>query len=78
MSYSMPSEHESKITIEGVEIALGFPDKFSYQWIGQKDVMDQLLAAWLVLDKMDIPLSPRLSESPELEKQRLLMQQERL
>ncbi len=64
MSYSMPSEHESKITIEGVEIALGFPDKFSYQWIGQKDVMDQLLAAWLVLDKMDIPLSPRLIGKP--------------
>lgn len=64
MSYSIPSEHESKINIEGVEIALGFPDKFNYQWIGQKDVMDQLLAAWLVLDKADIPLSPRIIGKP--------------
>ncbi|MGZ3632731.1 MAG: AAA family ATPase [Parachlamydiaceae bacterium] len=61
---SLPSEHESRINIQGVEIALGFPDEFSFKWIGQKDVLDQLLAAWLVIDKDDIPLNPRLIGKP--------------
>lgn len=64
MSYSAPSEHESRINIQGVEIALGFPDEFNFQWIGQKDVLDQLLAAWLVIDEKDIPLNPRLIGKP--------------
>lgn len=64
MSYSLPSEHESRINIQGVEIALGFPDEFNFQWIGQHDVLDQLLAAWLVVDKNDIPLNPRLIGKP--------------
>jgi len=64
MNYSSPSEHESKINIQGVEIALGFPDEFGFQWIGQQDVLEQLLAAWLVIDKDDIPLNPRLIGKP--------------
>lgn len=61
---SPPSEHESRINIQGVEIALGFPDEFNFQWIGQRDVLDQLLAAWLVVDMNDIPLNPRLIGKP--------------
>lgn len=64
MKYNLPSEHESRITIQGVEIALGFPDEFNFNWIGQQDVLDQLLAAWLVIDKNDIPLNPRLIGKP--------------
>lgn len=64
MSHTLPSEHESTINIQGVEIALGFPDEFSYQWIGQQDVLEQLLAAWLVIDENDIPLNPRLIGKP--------------
>src|SRR5271167_2357616 len=64
MDFSAPSEHESKINIQGVEIALGFPDEFNFQWIGQRDVLDQLLAAWLVVDKNDIPLNPRIIGKP--------------
>lgn len=63
-TYSAPSEHESRINIQGVEIALGFPDEFNFQWIGQKDVLDQLLAAWLVINEKDIPLNPRLIGKP--------------
>lgn len=61
---TLPSEHESSVTIQGIEIALGFPDEFSFKWIGQKDVLDQLLAAWLVIDSSDIPLNPRLIGKP--------------
>jgi MoxR-like ATPase len=64
MSCSLPSEHESRINIQGVEIALGFPDEFTFRWIGQRDVLDQLLAAWLVIDKNDIPLNPRIVGKP--------------
>ena len=64
MTKAHPNEHESRIQIEGVEIALGFPDNFDFEWIGQKDVMDQLLAAWLVIDQDDIPLNPRIIGKP--------------
>lgn len=59
-----PEESASRVNIDGVEIVLGFPDKFKFQWIGQQDVIDQLLAAWLVIDKNDIPLNPRLIGKP--------------
>lgn len=55
---------EQTIEIQGVEVALGFPDEFNYEWIGQQDVMDQLLAAWFVVDSKDIPLNPRLVGKP--------------
>ncbi len=64
MNPSLNGEHESRITIQGVELALGFPDEFNFRWIGQRDVLDQLLAAWLVIDKYDIPLNPRLIGKP--------------
>jgi len=64
MTQQKPSEHESRVQIEGVEIALGFPDEFDFHWIGQQDVMDQLLAAWLVIDPNDIPLNPRIIGKP--------------
>lgn len=58
------SEHEGRINIGGIEIALGFPDEFAFHWVGGQDVLDQLLAAWLVIDKNDIPLNPRLIGKP--------------
>lgn len=64
MTEFIPSEHESRVNIQGIEIALGFPDKFNFEWIGQRDVLEQLLAAWLVIDKSDIPLNPRLIGKP--------------
>ncbi|MFN0064720.1 MAG: AAA family ATPase [Chlamydiales bacterium] len=58
------SEHESRVTIEGIELALGFPDTYPAVWVGQKDVLDQLLASWLVIDEDDLPLNPRLIGRP--------------
>lgn len=58
------TNQESKATIQNVEISLGFPDEFQFEWIGQKDVMDQLLAAWFVINEKDIPLNPRLIGKP--------------
>lgn len=58
------SAHESRIKIQGVELSLGFADQLQFEWIGQKDVMDQLLAAWMVIDEKDLPLNPRLIGKP--------------
>lgn len=60
----VPAEHESTISIDGVEISLGFPDTFPFHWVGQQDVLDQLLASWFVIHKHDIPLNPRLIGKP--------------
>jgi len=53
-----------KVTLQGMELSLSFPDTFDFQWIGQQDVMDQLLASWLVIDDADLPLNPRLIGKP--------------
>lgn len=64
MDSNEQSNKEERIQIQGIDIALTFPDRFSFQWIGQNDVMDQLLASWLVIDENDIPLNPRLIGKP--------------
>lgn len=53
-----------KAVIEGVEIALAHPDEFPLEWKGRQDLLDQLLAAWLVVEKGDLPLHPRLVGKP--------------
>jgi MoxR-like ATPase len=64
MTQSPHSEHDSRVEIEGIEIALSFPYHFDFKWIGQEDVLEQLLAAWMVIDTEDIPLNPRLIGKP--------------
>lgn len=55
---------EDRIRIQGVEIALACPDQLNCIWVGQQDVLEQLLAAWLVIDRDDLPLNPRLVGKP--------------
>ncbi|MBL8211634.1 MAG: AAA family ATPase [Bryobacterales bacterium] len=50
--------------VEGVALHLAHPDEISAEWVGQPDVMRQLLAAWLVVDERDLPMSPRLIGKP--------------
>ena len=52
------------VRIEGVEIALAHPDEFPLEWKGRRYLLDQLLAAWLVVEKGDLPLHPRLVGKP--------------
>jgi len=33
-------------------------------WIGQEEILQQLLAAWMVIDEHDIPFNPRLIGKP--------------
>ena len=52
------------VEIEGVKLHLAHPDEIPIQWVGQEEVMRQLLAAWLVIDEHDLPMSPRLLGKP--------------
>ncbi|HZT39950.1 MAG TPA: MoxR family ATPase [Bryobacteraceae bacterium] len=50
--------------IDGVPIHLAHPDELPVAWVGQEEVMRQLLAAWLVIDEHDLPMNPRLLGKP--------------
>jgi MoxR-like ATPase len=52
------------IEIEGVTLHLAHPDEIPVRWVGQEEVMRQLLAAWLVVDPRDLPMNPRLIGKP--------------
>ncbi|RMG42218.1 MAG: AAA family ATPase [Methanobacteriota archaeon] len=52
------------VEIDGVELILSHPTEIRSNWIGQDMLMKQLLAAWLTLDKEDIPLTPRIIGPP--------------
>ena len=52
------------VEIEGVPLHLAHPDELSVAWVGQEEVMRQLLAAWLVIDEHDLPMNPRLLGKP--------------
>src|SRR6195256_3340975 len=52
------------VEIEGTTLHLAHPDELTVTWVGQEEVMRQLLAAWLVIDPQDLPMSPRLLGKP--------------
>lgn len=53
-----------RVQIDHVELALAHPDELPMEWVGRDDLRDQLLAAWLVVDPADVPLTPRLVGKP--------------
>lgn len=56
------------VDIDGVRLYLGNPDTSQEEWIGQREVLMQLLACWLVVNEKDLPLSPRLVGAPGIGK----------
>ncbi len=54
--------------VQGVQLHLSQPHKFSGQWIGQHEILKQILACWLVVDEKDMPLTPRLIGTPGIGK----------
>jgi MoxR-like ATPase len=53
-----------KVELDGVTLHLAHPDEFPVRWVGQEELMRQLLAAWMVVTDEDIPMSPRLIGKP--------------
>ena len=52
------------VELEGVTLHLAHPDEIAVRWVGQHETLKQLLAAWSVIDKDDLPMSPRLLGKP--------------
>lgn len=52
------------VDIEGVTLHLAHPDDLPVRWVGQEELMRQLLAAWMVLNDDDLPMNPRLLGKP--------------
>ncbi|MDY6852711.1 MAG: AAA family ATPase, partial [Thermodesulfobacteriota bacterium] len=52
------------VTIEDVTLRLTHPEELPMTWIGQRELMDQMMAAWMVVDQDDLPLNPRLIGKP--------------
>src|ERR1700690_3527355 len=52
------------VDIEGVTLHLSHPDELTARWVGQEELMRQLLAAWLVVNENDLPMNPRLLGKP--------------
>lgn len=56
------------IEIDGVTLHLARPDVSESPWIGQSEVLKQVLACWLVVDEKDLALTPRLIGTPGIGK----------
>lgn len=61
------------VEIDGVQLKLGQPQDNSFEWIGQTEILRQLLACWLTIDPRDVPLTPRLIGVPGVGKTALAM-----
>ncbi len=53
-----------RVTIAGVELHLPAPSRATPAWVGQDQVLLQLLAAWSLFGAGDVPLNPRLLGRP--------------
>ena len=52
------------ITIDDITLYLAHPDELSIRWVGQEELIRQLMAAWMIVDTKDVPMSPRLLGKP--------------
>ena len=70
---SSDQDQENLVDIDGVRLHLSHPNETIGEWIGQDEILNQLLACWLVVDDVDLPLSPRLVGPPGIGKTALGM-----
>ena len=66
------------VEIDGVRLHLSQSHDDVGQWIGQGEILKQLLACWLVVNDRDLPLTPRLVGAPGIGKTALGMAGARL
>jgi MoxR-like ATPase len=59
--------------IDQVSLRLARPLTLEQPWMGDREVLRQLLACWFVVDPKDVPLSPRIVGQPGVGKTTLAM-----
>lgn len=69
----MVKEAHESIEIGPLRLRLSPPVIVSHRWIGQSEILEQLLACWLVVAPEDLPLSPRITGMPGIGKTTLAM-----
>ena len=65
--------HSKTAVIDGITLNLSKPDTTKPEWIGQSEVLKQVLACWMVISDKDLPLSPRIIGMPGIGKTTLGM-----
>lgn len=73
MTVASPSPSTRTVVIDGVPLRLAQPITTPLSWIGNHELLKQLLACWLVIDERDLPLSPRITGPPGIGKTTLAM-----
>jgi len=58
----------NSVQLDGVTLHLSPPDPSEGQWIGQPELIKQVLACWITVDDRDFPLTPRLVGTPGIGK----------
>jgi len=69
----MTTTNVAFVELDGIRLQLSHPNQMNSEWIGQHEVLQQLLACWIVVDARDLPLSPRLIGAPGIGKTALGM-----
>ena len=60
-------------TVDNVTLRLAQSIPLNQEWIGDRELLQQLLACWLVVDPRDLPLSPRITGQPGVGKTTLAL-----
>ena len=53
-----------KVKISDVDLILSDPADVDMQWVGNEDIINELKAAWMLVDEKDLPLNPRILGKP--------------
>jgi len=61
------------VEIDGVVLHLSQSHDSTSKWIGQREILRQVLACWITVDPSDLPLTPRLIGAPGIGKTALGM-----
>jgi MoxR-like ATPase len=64
---------QREMDIDGVRLHLSHSHDLDSAWIGQNEILKQLLACWMVVNEKDLPLTPRLVGAPGIGKTALAM-----
>ncbi len=60
----MSKKGPEKVEISGIELILTEPAEVDMEWVGNEDFINELKAAWLLVDENDFPLNPRILGKP--------------
>jgi len=56
------------VEVGGVRLQLSQAHELPGEWIGQNEILRQVLACWITVDEADLPLTPRLIGAPGIGK----------